>query len=171
MVKETANFPEEYEKHCFNNKVKIWTFFSYLFLGLGDFFGRALLQIEGKPRITTLRQQISWTWPWRSALEFGQLREVRGVLPAQISPFDFPLLLLLSIQFLNQLVLNRNLLYSVIQALSSLQSSSEADTALNQKTCYKRARVLPGFLQCLCPLGDQLLGGTTRYNQMQLPSC
>lgn len=46
MVKETANFPKEYEKHCFDNKVKIWTFFSYLFLGLGDFFGRALLQLR-----------------------------------------------------------------------------------------------------------------------------
>lgn len=46
MVKKTANFPKEYEKHCFDNKVKIWTFFSYLFLGLGDFFGRALLQLR-----------------------------------------------------------------------------------------------------------------------------
>lgn len=58
IVKETANLPEEYEKHCSDNKIKIWTFSSYLFLGLGDFFGRALLQIEGKPRITTLRQEI-----------------------------------------------------------------------------------------------------------------
>lgn len=38
---------------------------------------------------------------------------------------------------------------------SRLQSSSEADAVLNQKTCCMVTRALPGFLLCLCPLGEQ----------------
>lgn len=38
---------------------------------------------------------------------------------------------------------------------SKLQSSSEADAVLNQKNCSMRTRALPGFLRCLCPLGEQ----------------
>lgn len=81
-----------------------------------------------------------------------------AVLPAQIPPpISLPLFIASEYVIFKSAC---STMYFTLQCyLSLLQSSSKADAALNEKTCYKRGRVLPGFLQCLCPLGEQLLGG------------
>lgn len=127
------------------------------FFGFGWIFGRALLQIEGKPRTTVHwdsrsnkhhKEEVHW-----SLVNLGRW----GCFTCSDSPISLPLFIATEYVIFKSAC---STIYFALQCyLSLLQSSSKADVALNEKTCYKRARVLPGFLQCLCPLGEQLLGG------------
>lgn len=95
-------------------KVKIWTFLLCPQL----VFGRALLQIEGKPeqlyiRIASILNTAMKTVHWSLAIG-GKV-----VLPIQFLPFNA---FLLSVPSWNQLVLHGRLLCPVLQAAEQQQS-------------------------------------------------
>lgn len=125
-----------------------WVFF---FFGLGWIFGRALLQIEEKPRTTVHwdsrsnkhhKEEVHW-----SLVNLGRW----GCCTCSDSPISLPLFIATEYVIFKS---DCSTMYFTLQCyLSLLQSSSKADAALNEKNMLQESKTPPWISPMPLPFG------------------